>query len=89
MGTSEALSDLLDKKTRVNLVNGDVIEGELRRADAIGALLAPDRRLTATVAGPTDAQKPEDGLPAYCFIPWSQIRMITPAPDETGPQAPG
>ena len=84
MGTSEALSELLGKKTRANLINGHVIEGTLQRADEIGALFAPDRLLKPTVAGPTEDQKPEESLPAYCFIPWSQIQMIIPAPGEAG-----
>jgi hypothetical protein len=85
MTSSEILAGWQNKKIRTELSSGGSVEGKLLRADAVGGLFELDKLSHATPAGPIEVEASEDTIPAYCFIPWTQVKMMIPFPDELEP----
>jgi hypothetical protein len=79
---SEILDGWRDKKIKTDLAGGGTVEGVLVRSDEIGVLLLLEKLTYATPVGSIEAEAHEEGIPAYCFIPWSQIKVIIPFPGE-------
>lgn len=72
----------MGKRMRTQLASGGVVEGKLLRADEIGGLFEMDALAQATPTGPIEAEVSEDGTQAYCFIPWTEVKMMIPFPGE-------
>ena len=82
MTSSEILAGWRDKNIRTELSSEGAIEGKLLQVDAIGVLFELKKVSRETFAGPVEVEASEESTPAYCFIPWSQIRMMIPLPGE-------
>ena len=85
MSGSEIVDEWKGKQVSVMVRNAPTLRGEVVRTDAVGMLLATEELLfdvPPEVGGGKGMSANEDSIPMFCFVPWEQIEVLIPQPNE-------
>lgn len=82
MADASVVEQWVGMTVSVQLAGVGAMEAKLLQADKIGAEFELIRFVVQTPEGPIEAERSVPGPQAYCFVPWGQIKMLTPLPGE-------